>query len=242
MTVRRIGTWKDALRRRLEAAESVVFAASGEIAPVLSKVDGYLYAHEAAFFYRLARESPGSGAVVEIGSFRGRSTLCFALGLRRRGAGRLFAVDPHVYRTEAELRENLAHFGTESWVSVEIARSREFAAGWSGPIRILLIDGDHSEEAARGDLEAWLPHLEPGGYLLLHDSTELAVHPGPRQIAREWLRPGPWFDRTGVLGLTTWGRRAGGGLDYRPRVFGSGLMDRALHIKRRLRKGSRSIA
>ncbi|HEU5180800.1 MAG TPA: class I SAM-dependent methyltransferase [Candidatus Polarisedimenticolia bacterium] len=242
MTVRKIGTWKDALRRRLEAAESIVFAGSGEIAPVLSQVDGYLYGHEAAFFYRLARESPGSGAVVEIGSFRGRSTLCFALGLRRRGAGRVFAVDPHVYRTEAELRENLAHFGAEEWVSVEVAPSREYAAGWCGPIRILLIDGDHSEEAARGDLEAWLPHLEPGGFVLLHDSTDLAAHPGPRKVAEESFRAGPWFDQIGTLGLTTWGRRAGSGLDYRPRVFGSGVMDRALHLKRRLRKRSRNIS
>jgi predicted O-methyltransferase YrrM len=236
--VRRIGTWKDALRRALDGAAGAVFSGSAGIAPVLAQVDGYLYGHEAAFLYRLARESPGTGAVVEVGSFRGRSTLCFALGIRRRGSGHVFAVDPHVYRTEAELRENLEYFGAAEWVSVEVERSRVVAARWSGPVRILFIDGDHSEEAARGDLEAWLPHLEPGGYLLLHDSTVLGDHPGPRRVAREWLREGPWFDRTGTLGQTTWGRRAGGDLDYLPRITGARMMDAAIRMKRQWRKGN----
>src|SRR5262245_22994029 len=103
MTVRRIGGWRDSVRRLRDAAVASLRPGGLPIAPILAQVDGYLLPHEGVFLYWLARSAPGSGCIVEIGSFRGRSTLCMAAGVRGRRKSRLFAVDPHVYRTAGEL-------------------------------------------------------------------------------------------------------------------------------------------
>ena len=71
MTVRRIGTWKDSVRRFTDASVAAGLPGGASLFPVLARVDGYLFPHEAVFLYWLARSGPGEGAIVEIGSFRG---------------------------------------------------------------------------------------------------------------------------------------------------------------------------
>lgn len=41
---------------------------------------------------------------------------------------------------------------------------------WLGPqADFVFVDGDHSEEQCRADIEAWLPHLKSGGVMAFHD-------------------------------------------------------------------------
>jgi MMP 1-O-methyltransferase len=230
--VRRVGTWKDALRRGADAAVALLLPGGGSLAPVLAQVDGYLDPHEAVFLYHVAREGAGGGEVVEIGSFRGRSTLCLALGCRRRGEGRVRAVDPHVYGTAAELRANADHFGLGAWVELEVTTSVEAASRSRRPARLIFIDGNHSHESVAADVAAWLPRLEPGGFLLLHDSADWSPFPGPRRVAAEVLRAGATFDRVGRIGSISWGRRSGGARDYRPPEYGKRLLDPLLRARR----------
>jgi hypothetical protein len=70
--VRRVGNRKDALRRLRDATVACLLPGGLRIAPILKQVD--LLPHEAVFLYWLARMGPGSGGIVEIVSFRGRST------------------------------------------------------------------------------------------------------------------------------------------------------------------------
>ena len=67
MTVRRIGTWKDTLRRLVDASVAAAIPGGASLFPILAQVDGYLFPHEAVFLYWLARSGPGKGAIVEIG-------------------------------------------------------------------------------------------------------------------------------------------------------------------------------
>jgi len=224
MTVRRIGTWKDSTRRMLDAAIAGLLPGGFSLLGPLAWVDGYLYPHEAVFLYHLARDGPGKGTVVEIGSFRGRSTLCLAIGLRRRGEGIVHAVDPHVYGTEAELRENLIHFRVLNQAEMVVASSVEVAAGWTLPVRLLFIDGNHEEQSVQADLDAWLPHVEPGGFVLLHDSTTLSGFPGPLRVAGKVLKVGGVFETTGSIGSISWARRRGGGV-WVPAEFGKRWID-----------------
>jgi predicted O-methyltransferase YrrM len=96
---------------RTKACSSLLFPGGSSLFRVLSSVSGLLYPHEAAFLYRMARYAPGDEPMVEIGSMQGLSTLCFAMGLKKRNhATKIIAVDPHLYGTEAILRHNLSQF------------------------------------------------------------------------------------------------------------------------------------
>lgn len=49
---------------------------------------------------------------------------------------------------------------------------------------MVFIDADHSYEACKGDIEAWLPNIKPGGIIALHDYKKHEVndpdiHPKP---------------------------------------------------------------
>jgi predicted O-methyltransferase YrrM len=48
--------------------------------------------------------------------------------------------------------------------------SKLVGAQWGGPkFDMVFIDGDHSYEGCKGDIEAWTPHLKRGGILAVHD-------------------------------------------------------------------------
>jgi predicted O-methyltransferase YrrM len=205
------------------------------VAGPLRLVDGYLYPHEAVFLYWLARLGPGDGDVVEIGSFRGRSTLCLAAGLRDGGRGRVYAVDPHRYETAQELRDNIAHFGLMEHAELVVEPSVPAAARWPRSVRAIFIDGDHSGEAAAADVSAWSAHLAPGGFLLLHDSTDLNGIDGPRRAARQYCRVGDFFDKVGTIGSITWARRKSAGPEWRPPQYGKHVVDGIMAALKSLR-------
>lgn len=236
MTVRRIGTWKDSARRVADGFAASLLPGGWRLFPILAQVDGYLFPHEAVFLYRLAREAPGTGAIVEIGSYRGRSTLCLARGARERRDTRVVAVDPHVYGSEGELRDNLAHFGLAAGVDVVVAPSVDAARAWSGPVRALFVDGNHEQAAVEADLEAWFRFVVPGGFVLLHDSTDLSRFAGPAAVAQARLRTGSEFDLAGRLGATSWARRSGASAPWDPSLAGARLFDDGLRRIKRLRR------
>ncbi|MGH9869495.1 MAG: class I SAM-dependent methyltransferase [Candidatus Polarisedimenticolia bacterium] len=236
LPVRQVGTWKDRVRRAVDAAFALSMPAGTRVAAPLLLVDGYLYPHEAVFLYWVARSAPGSGVVVEVGSMRGRSTLCLAAGIRDGGREPVYAVDPHRYGTRDELGENIAHFGLTGHVEMLVDDSVTVAAGWQRPVRAVFVDGDHRFESALADVSAWSRHLAPGGFLLLHDSTELNGIAGPRQVARLSCCVGAMFDKVGTIGSITWARRTDTASDWSPPEHGKWALDGIMASLKRLRR------
>ncbi len=211
-----------------------------ELFSILARVDGYLYPHEAVFLYWLARQGPGAGDMAEIGSFRGRSTLCMAAGLRHRGHDTILAIDPHVYRTEAELRENIEHFEASRYVEPVAAPSAAAAVACRRPLRLIFIDGNHEKENVEADVRAWLPHLVPGGLLLLHDSTDLSLFAGPREVAANLRGDSSRFSSTGTIGSIHWFRLAGSSDSWKPAEYGKSWIDLILEVVTRRKNRVRS--
>jgi predicted O-methyltransferase YrrM len=48
--------------------------------------------------------------------------------------------------------------------------SEQTGRGWSHPVDLVFIDGDHAEEATRTDWELWHRHVVPGGHVAFHDA------------------------------------------------------------------------
>jgi MMP 1-O-methyltransferase len=163
-----------------------------DVDALLAGVGGWLGPLEGRLLYRLAAEADPAGAIVEIGSWHGRSTTWLAAGARAGRGARVVAIDPHrgtSLRDEGEdsepiLRANLERAGLGDGVRIVVATSSAAAAGWTEPISLLWIDGDHAEEAVRLDLELWTRHLLPGAAVALHDTF---VFPGPERAVRDLL-------------------------------------------------------
>ncbi len=173
----------------------------------IEPVAGFLHPHEGYALYLWARDGPGRGAVVEIGSLFGRSTAWLASGCRDAKRERVVAVDhfrgspehspggshpiPELVQVGSTLPAflaNLKRLGLETSVEPRVGASIELGATWSGPIRLLFIDGDHSYAASRADWECWSRHVVPGGIIAFHD---IGVWPGVTQFYERLLQSDP---------------------------------------------------
>jgi predicted O-methyltransferase YrrM len=158
--------------------------AGGEALTGAADVEGWLSADQAERLRAASARVQPPGRIVEIGSFRGRSTIV----LRRAAAPgvELFAIDPHgggdrgpqeigadAARGEADheaFHANLVAAGVDDGVR-HVRRASEDALGEvEAPHDLLYVDGAHRYRPARADIESWGDRTAPGGTMLVHDA------------------------------------------------------------------------
>lgn len=125
--------------------------------------------------------------VVEVGSWKGRSTIALAQAIAPQG-GKFFAVDTWqgtpsertTYHAEARYRDIYKQFcnnisaAAVDGVVVSCKMTSLEAANLflGGSVDMVFLDGDHSQEAVTADIEAWWPKLKKGGLMMGHDYTD----------------------------------------------------------------------
>ncbi len=138
----------------------------------------------------LASQVPADQAIVELGSFRGRSTGHLALGSHRGNGAPVHAFDPWdegvipdgyerharsvVEYTRSETREAFdAHMkltGASEYVTAHQATATDGAKDYDGPkVGLLFHDALHDYDNVFNDLKAWLPHMARNAVVVLHD-------------------------------------------------------------------------
>jgi predicted O-methyltransferase YrrM len=159
---------------------------------------------EAALLYRLARRVPADGVFVEIGRFKGGSTLLVASALAE--GAELWSYDLHVAirpdlsgpQLDAELRGALERYGLAHKVHLVVGDSRTAAPPPRAP-HVVFVDGDHTYEGARADHERWSELVAPGGHLLFHDAVDTGGYgnhyPGIARLVDEIARDDGRFER-----------------------------------------------
>jgi len=168
-------------------------------------VRGWFSVDEAEALAHLAAGVPALQAIVELGSFCGRSAIALATpadGQSNRAGRSVNLVDPNgglegygADDSHERLKENLRRRDLLHLVSIRRMTAIEAADTWDdGPVGLLFIDARHDEPSVRNDLEAWRPHLAPGALVVYHDANQ----PGPSTVAREELTAN---DRTTVVGF-----------------------------------------
>jgi predicted O-methyltransferase YrrM len=167
-------------RRPRIADEPDLQAALGAI----GGVEGWLSEGQARRLWHAGRTVPAPGQIVEIGSFRGRSTIILS---RAAAEGvQIIAIDPHAggdrgpqeIAPEAERGQsdaeifgaNLERAGVNGRVRHVRRMSDEAHADVDGPIDMLYVDGAHRYAPARDDIAAWGARVPVGGTLLVHDA------------------------------------------------------------------------
>jgi hypothetical protein len=147
-------------------------------------IDGWLSDDQARRLWDRARALAPGATVVEIGSFRGRSTVLTALALPPDT--QVIAIDPHGGNdrgpqefegkaSEAEVDhhvflENLDRAGVRERVTYVREFSHVAHDAVDGDVDLLYIDGAHRFVPARADVVSWGARVRPGGTMLIHDS------------------------------------------------------------------------
>jgi predicted O-methyltransferase YrrM len=155
-----------------------------ETLETIEGVDGWLTAEQGRRLYAAAAACPPGGRIVEIGSFRGRSTIVLAAA--SPDGIEVIAIDPHagtdrgpheIVGHEREARadraafeDNLATAGLAGRVRHVAAFSADAHRWVDGPIDVLYVDGAHRYGPARADLREWGARVRRGGTLLVHDA------------------------------------------------------------------------
>lgn len=147
-------------------------------------VEGWLTDDQVAALHDAAAAVPDGGRIVEIGSFRGRSTIVLAAASAPSVS--VVAIDPHAGNDRGpqqwdgfaeEANEDHERFGDNlraAGVDDRVTHVRKFSdeahGSVDGDIDLLFIDGAHRFGPARADIGAWGSRVVPGGRMLIHDS------------------------------------------------------------------------
>ena len=184
-------------------------------------IPGFLMDNEVRFLGTLAACIPAKGAIVEIGSYKGKSTVMLAHIAAEYETGPVVAIDPHEglsylgevaeqYRapTFDDFLQNLRSAGVAAHVEAHRARSEDVARQWNRPIRFLWIDGDHSYHGCKQDFELFAPFLVDGAVVAFHDA--LNAFEGPIRVFLEQILRSDQFGPAGFVHSIAWSQ-------FRPR-------------------------
>jgi predicted O-methyltransferase YrrM len=197
-----------------------MFARLREIGPRIEPIQGWLDPNAGGVLYQFARHAPPTTHVVELGSWKGRSTAWLAHAVKDRGQGRVVAVDTWAgtateqlhkdllkdYQPDQLYEEFLGNMRTlgladvvEPWRMTTIEAARRWDRG--ATIGVLHIDASHEYLDVRADFEHWGPHVMPGGYIVFDD---VPSWPGPARLVTELPR---WYQFVAAAPNQWWVRK-----------------------------------
>lgn len=182
---------------------------------IMDKVEGQITHDEGIWLYNAARNTQ-EGFIVEIGSWKGRSTVMLSLG----SPGILVhAIDPHkdTYMqdesdpyTYDDCETNVVLYGNPDNVKFHVKTSEEAASEIKSDrsnkpcIGLIFIDGDHSYESVKLDYDLYYPKVMSGGIMAFHDSTN-PNWPGVKRLMKEVFNTDQYFLHNGIAGSIAWG-------------------------------------
>ncbi|HMQ30108.1 MAG TPA: class I SAM-dependent methyltransferase [Chloroflexaceae bacterium] len=183
-------------------------------------IDGFLSPYEAVMLYRLAAGLPAQSTIVEIGSWKGKSTYCLARGLR---SGRVIAIDPFDAAGEEGSREIYAASKGNGALREQFERQMldlgvrdkiEIFQGYSPQfvsqiprIDLLFIDGDHSIDGAGFDFLNYAPTVVKRGYIAFHDYYPERKQLGPTWVVENKVLPSGDYQPVGIYDSLWVGRK-----------------------------------
>ncbi len=173
---------------------------------------GFLSDIEGAVLYALAQKCSGQGVIVEIGSYKGKSTIYLGKGSRAGKNVKIYAIDPHrepfqskedATGTYEKFKKNIENAQLGGLVNPILATSIEAADLISAPCELLFIDGRHEYDYVKKDFDTWSPKVIDGGIVAFHDT----LSGGPKKVVRDSLYRSKMFKKIGFAGSITFGEK-----------------------------------
>ena len=154
----------------------------------VAKIGGWLTREEGIFLYNSAKGVPKDGKIVEIGSWKGRSTICLGNGSKDGHGAKIYAIDPHTGSSEItkklgkvntynEFLINIKRAGVEKVVVPIKEKSETASFKIKSPVNFIFVDGAHEYSFVKQDFDLWFPKLINGGKIVFHDCWHMpGVH------------------------------------------------------------------
>lgn len=178
-----------------------------EIQSKVASIQGWVNDQAGWGLYQLARSHAPIPIIVELGSWRGRSTVWLGTAIVDRGEGSVYAIDRWDHQCQdveterivskyppdhmfLQFLETMQQNGLDKVVRPIRNDSHSAAAKWdiSHEIGLLFIDADHDYHAVRKDFENWSRFVVSGGFVVFDD---VPSWPGPTQVSYElprWMK------------------------------------------------------
>lgn len=165
----------------------------GEKLKEINKVEGHFGLNEGRLLFKIVRSLKDNSVIVEIGAFKGKSTCFIAAGIGSRPM-QFFTIDTwYNDKIEEERKDVFPEFLANIKPykdKIEPLRGYSYDVRKTWPeerkIDFLWIDGDHSYEGVKRDIQDWLPLVKKDSFICFHDYRDA---PGVRcavdEIARE---------------------------------------------------------
>jgi predicted O-methyltransferase YrrM len=147
-------------------------------------------------------DAPDGGVLVEVGSYLGASAIAMCKHIKASGKHLRFVCVDHFRGSADEIHQNLAahcggsyrklfeanldKHGVQNMVEVIEGDSAGSADLFRDrTVDFVFIDAEHTTEAVKRDVNAWLPKVKPGGTLAGHDWNWATVRDGVRAVLGE---------------------------------------------------------
>lgn len=177
-------------------------------------VEGYLSPNEMRFLALMAAYPTAKGEILEIGSFKGKSTVILAKSAALAGDEKINAVDPLTAPSETDpdlrgaesslkdFQNNIKTHNVADKINFHQTFSYELAKTWDKPLRLLWIDGDHTYKGTKLDFEGFEKNLSDGAIVAIHDV--LHEFDGGIRVFMENILLSPNFGACGFCGSIAW--------------------------------------
>ena len=176
-------------------------------------IEGWLTPDEATSLYLLSSILHAGSTIVEIGSWKGKSTFCLAKGLRK--GSKVIAIDTFDASGEEgssqayEQQKGQASLFEQFQNNMRRLKALDRVQPMKGPssrfvgqipkIDLLFIDGDHSIRGCDYDFLSYSPFVPCGGYLALHDYDASRKDLGPTWVIQNRVLPSEEYEHIGTF-------------------------------------------
>ncbi len=158
-----------------------------QIEILAESIEGMTAPKDCYILYSLLRSMAIDGDVLEIGSFKGRVTICLAKAVEESGSGKLYAIDANIRNTKECLLSNIAKYDVAKTVIPLFKSSVAASHKWSRALKFIWIDTDLNYFSATCDFMLWEKYLLNGGIIVFSGADVAAVN---RVIAEQLINSG----------------------------------------------------
>jgi predicted O-methyltransferase YrrM len=182
-----------------------------EIKASIKDIQGWLSEDAGITLYELALKYAPNGTIVELGAWKGLSSVWLANGAKDRGNAKLYSIDTwegsaneaiHAEMLKDydkdqlynEFLTNMKNAGVADYVEAIRMTTLQASRIWpvESQIGLLMIDADHSYEGVKKDFEFWSPLVADGGLIVFDD---VPTWPGPTKLVTQLPH---WYEQVGV--------------------------------------------